>query len=306
MQRRQLFLAAAAGAAITAARPMTTLAAPSPAARRGPVMARDGTELFVRDWGEGRPIVFLAGWTLTSEAWAYQAAELSEHGFRCVAYDRRGHGRSDDPGRGYDYDTLADDLESVLRARNLTDVTLVAHSMAGGEAARYMTRHKGARVRNILFLAPTTPFLTQTPDNPMGVPAAIFEQARKAWLRDFPKWIDENTDPFVTPQTSAGIKTWLKDMMTSCSMKAVIECNKAMVSTDFRPDLAKIKVPTLVIHGDKDASAPLPLTGKRTAELVPGAKLVVYEGAPHGLFVTHIERLNADIAAFARQSTATV
>lgn len=298
MQRRQLFLAAAAGAALVAARPAA--AAPAAPAKRGPVVARDGTELFVRDWGEGEAIVFLAGWTLTSEAWAYQAAELSDQGFRCVAYDRRGHGRSDDPGRGYDYDTLADDLESVLRGRGLTDVTVVAHSMAGGEVARYMTRHKGARVRNILFLAPTTPFLTQTPDNPMGVPAAVFEQSRKAWLHDFPKWIDDNTEPFVTPQTSAGMRAWIKDMMTSCSMKAVIECNKAMVATDFRPDLAKIRVPTLVIHGDKDASAPLALTGRRTAELVPGARLKVYEGAPHGLFVTHIERLNADIAAFAR------
>lgn len=300
MQRRQLFLAAAAGVALTATRPMVAVAAPSSAGKRGPVIARDGTELFVRDWGEGRTIVFLAGWTLTSEAWAYQAAELSDQGFRCVAYDRRGHGRSDDPGRGYDYDTLADDLESVLRARGLTDVTLVAHSMAGGEAARYMTRHKGARVRNIVFLAPTTPFLTQTPDNPMGVPAAAFERGRKAWLRDFPKWLDDNAGPFVTPETSPSMLTWIKGIMTSCSMRAIIECNKAMVATDFRPDLAAIKVPTLVIHGDKDASAPLALTGKRTAELVPGAKLVVYEGAPHGLFVTHIDRLNADLAAFAR------
>lgn len=302
MQRRQLFLAAAAGAALAAAGTTATAApaSPAPSNRRGRVITKDGVELFVRDWGEGRPLVFMAGWTLTSEAWAYQAAELSDEGFRCVAYDRRGHGKSDDPGRGYDFDTLADDLAAVLEARGLTDVTLVAHSMASGEVARYMSRHKGARVRSIVFLAPTTPFLTQTPDNPMGVPAAVFEQARKGWLHDFPRWIDENAAPFVTPETSPGMIAWIKAQMTSCSMKAVIECNRAMVATDFRKELAGIKVPSLVIHGTRDASAPLELTGNRTAELVRGAKLKVIEGAPHGLFVTHIEQVNAEIRAFAR------
>lgn len=296
MQRRQLFLAAAAGAALSA-RP----AAAAPRSPHGPVFGRDGAELFVRDWGEGRPIVFLAGWTLTSEAWAYQAAELSDQGFRCVAYDRRGHGRSADPGRGYDYDTLADDLAAVLEARNLRDVTVVAHSMAGGEITRYMSRHGGARVRDIVYLAPTTPFLTRTADNPMGAPAEVFEQARKAWMRDFPAWIEANAAPFVTPDTSPAMIAWLKDMMLSCSMRAVLDCNRAMTAADFRPELARIRVPALVIHGDRDASAPLPLTGQRTAELIPGAKLMVYEGAPHGLFVTHIVRLNADLLAFARR-----
>ncbi len=300
MYRRQLFLAAVAGAALTAVRPNTAQAAPSPAPERQPVVTRDGVELFVRDWGEGRPMVFLAGWTLTSEAWAYQAADLSDQGFRCVAYDRRGHGRSDDPGRGYDYDTLADDLETVLRARNLTDVTLVAHSMAGGEVARYLTRHGSHRVRSVVLLAPTTPFLLQTSDNPLGVPAAFFEQARNGWLHDFPKWVDDNAAPFVTPETSPGMIAWIKGLMTSCSMRAAIDCNKAMVATDFRPDLKAIKIPVLVIHGDRDVSARLALTGKRTADLIPGAALKVYEGAPHGLFVTHIARLNADLLAFAR------
>lgn len=298
MHRRQLFLAAAAGATLATAGSVAK-AAPAPSPRRGRVVAKDGTELFVRDWGEGRPLVFMAGWTLTSEAWAYQAAELSDQGFRCVSYDRRGHGKSDDPGRGYDFDTLADDLASLLEARDLTEVTLVAHSMASGEVVRYMARHNGARVRSIVFLAPTTPFLTQTPDNPIGVPAAVFEQVRQSWMHDFPKWIDENAAPFVTPQTSPGMIAWIKAQMTSCSMKAVIECNRAMVATDFRKDLAGIKVPALVIHGTMDASAPLQLTGKRTAEIVPGAKLKVIEGAPHGLFVTHIEQVNTEIRAFA-------
>jgi pimeloyl-ACP methyl ester carboxylesterase len=297
MHRRQVFLAAAsAGLAVSA----PAAAAPSGPRRRGAVVAPDGTELFVRDWGEGRPLVFMAGWALTSEAWAYQAAELSDQGFRCVAYDRRGHGRSEDPGRGYDFDTLSDDLAAVLEARDLRDVTLVAHSMAGGEAARYMARHKGTRVRSIVFLAPATPFLTQTPDNPMGAPAAYFEEVRQGWMRDFPKWIDDNAAPFVTPQTSAAMVAWIEGLMLTCSMKAAVECNRTLTATDFRRDLAGIAVPALVIHGTKDASAPLELTGKRTAELIPGAQLKVIEGAPHGLFVTHVDQVNAEIGAFAR------
>lgn len=245
-------------------------------------------------------MVFMAGWTLTSEAWAYQAAELSDQGVRCIAYDRRGHGRSDDPGRGYDIDTLADDLDSVLTALELRGVTIVAHSMASGEITRYLTRHGRDRIARVVYLAPTTPFLTRTADNPQGVPAAYFEQARKTWTTDFPRWLDDNTDPFVTPATSAGMKDWIKSIMLTCSMKAAVECNKAMVSADFRRELSQISVPCLVIQGDKDASAPLSLTGRRTAELIPGATLTVYEGAPHGLFITHMERLNADLLAYAR------
>lgn len=264
------------------------------------IVARDGAQLFHRDWGDGSPMVFMAGWTLSSEAWAYQAADLSDQGVRCIAYDRRGHGRSDDPGRGYDIDTLADDLDSVLTALDLKAVTIVAHSMASGEITRYLTRHGAGRIARVVYLAPTTPFLTRTADNPHGAPAAVFEQARRAWKTDFPKWLDDNADPFVTPQTSAGMKDWIKSIMLTCSMKAVIECNRAMVATDFRRELTRITVPCLVIHGDRDASAPLPITGQRTAELIPGARLVVYQGAPHGLFITHMDRLNADLLAFAR------
>lgn len=301
MHRRQILMGVTlAGGALSMA-DAAQAAAPARPRSPGPVIAKDGTKLFIRDWGTGQPVVFLAGWTLTSDMWAYQMAPLSEAGFRCVAFDRRGHGRSDDPGRGYDYDTLADDLAAVLDALDLRNVTLVAHSMAGGEATRYLTRHgRTGRVRKVLFLAPTLPFLLQTPDNPMGVPGAAFEQLRQEFMTDFPKWIDDNTEPFVTPSTSPGMRNWIKGMMVSASMKAVVDCNRAMVGTDFRGELARLKVTCLVIHGDKDASAPLPLTGKRAADLIPGARLVVYEGAPHGLFVTHMDRLNDDISAFAK------
>jgi non-heme chloroperoxidase len=245
-------------------------------------------------------VVFLAGWTLTSEAWAYQAAELSDQGLRCIAYDRRGHGRSDDPGRGYDLDTLADDLASVLETLDLTDVTLVAHSFGALEATRYLSRHGPGRVGRVLFLAPAGPCLLRKPDNPAGAPRAYFEQTWKLWRADFPKWLDDNTAPFFAPDTSAGIVAWTKGLMTQCSMRAVLDVGRTLAETDLRAELARLRLPVLVIHGDKDASAPLELTGRQMAALIPGARLVVYDGAPHGLYITHMGRLNADILAFAR------
>lgn len=301
MDRRALLTASImAGAAFGAH--SEAQGAPRPATPGRPVATRDGARLFIRDWGAGEPLVFLAGWSLPSDMWGYQMAPLCDAGFRCIAYDRRGHGRSDDPGRGYDYDTLADDLAEVLDSLDLRGVTLVAHSMSGGEAVRYLSRHgKAGRVKKVLFLAPTLPFLTQTPDNPMGVPAAALDQVRNTFMADFPKWIEDNSAPFVLPQTSEPMRTWIKTMMLRTSMKAVLDCNRAMVAADFRPELAKLAVPSLVIHGDKDASAPLEITGKRAAALIPGGQLKIYEGAPHGLFVTHASQLNADIAAFVRR-----
>ncbi|MFP2908594.1 alpha/beta fold hydrolase [Pyxidicoccus sp. 3LFB2] len=266
------------------------------------IRTRDGGELFYRDWGTGRPVVFLSGWTLTSEMWGYQMVPLSEQGLRCIAYDRRGHGQSTDPGRGYDYDTLADDLAAVLEALDLRDVTLVGHSMAAGEMVRYLSRHGSGRIARLAFVAPAnTPFLLKTPDNPDGVDASVFEYLRnQLLLRDFPGWLSANARPFVVADTSAAMVEWLIDQMRRCSMKAVIDCNRAMTSTDFRAELPRIRLPTLVLHGTVDASAPLELTGRKTAALIPGARLEVYEGAPHGLFVTHLDRLNSDLLAFAK------
>lgn len=273
---------------------------------RGPsasfIRTRDGVELFYRDWGTGRPVVFLSGWALTSDMWNYQMVPLSEQGLRCIAYDRRGHGRSSDPGRGYDYDTLADDLDAVLEALDLREVTLVGHSMASGELVRYLSRHGSRRVARLVFLAPAaTPFLLKTLDNPDGIDASVFELHRdQVLLRDFPGWLAANARPFVVAETSTAMMEWLVSLMRQCSMKAVIECNRAMTSTDFRAELPRIRLPTLVIHGDKDASAPIELTGRRTAQLIPSSRFELYEGAPHGLFVTHLDRLNADLLAFAR------
>lgn len=257
---------------------------------------RDGVRLLVRDTGEGLPIVFLAGWCLPSDMWSHQTAALSTQGLRCVSYDRRGHGRSDDPGRGYDHDTLADDLFDVLAALDLRDVTLVAHSMAAGEIVRYVTRHAEARVARLLFLAPaSTPCLTAS------LPPALFESMRRdQLLKDFPGWIADNARPFVVPETSAPMMAWLQSLMLQTPLSVALECHRMFTAADFRPELPRITRPSLVIHGTRDASAPLELTGRPTAQMIPGARLSIYDGAPHGLFVTHAERLNAEIADFAR------
>jgi non-heme chloroperoxidase len=276
------------------------LASAAPQLRPAMIEAADGTRLSYRDWGAGRPVVLVHSWGVTADMWDYQIPALLDHGLRCVAFDRRGHGRSAEPGRGYDPDTLADDLGAVMEQLDLREAVLVGHSMGGGEIVRYLSRHGDVRVAKVVLLAATTPFLTRTEDNPSGVDAAAFEAGRAIWRQDFAQWVADNTDPFFTPDTSAPMKAWLARMLLRTPLPVLLECNRVVTETDFRPDLRAIEVPTLVIHGDQDASAPLELTGRPSAALVAGARLEVYEGAPHGLFVTHMERLNADLAAFAR------
>src|SRR3954454_478314 len=256
----------------------------------------DNVSIFYRDWGRGEPVVFCAGWALSSIAWQYQMMSVLDSGFRAVAYDRRGHGRSDDPGRGYEYNRLAADLAKLLERLDLHAVTLVAHSMASGEAVRYLTRNGSERVARLLLLAPTTPYLLHTPDNRDGVPGAFFAERRAEWRRDFGQWVLDNEDPyFAASPVSTLLRDWTKADMIATALQAAIECHQAASDTDFREELTRIDVPTMVIQGDADASAPLPITGERTAELIPGAQLVVYEGAPHGLYLTHRDRLNEDL-----------
>lgn len=292
MQRRQLLIAGLAAA------PAAAVAKPASPARS---VALAPPSLHIRDWGgRGRPIVFLSAWGFSADAWQYQMGPLAAQGFRCVTYDRRGHGRSSDPGRGYDIDTLADDLAAVLEAQDIRDAVLVAYSMGSGEAVRYLTRHGRGRVGKLLLLAPVTPFLTKTADNPEGVDPAAFERNRAIMQKDFPAALAAGFPTFIETGASEEIKAWAKSLMLDGSLHALIECNKTFSGTDFRPDLKRVAVPTLVIHGEADRSAPPALTGKRTAALIPGAELRMYAGAPHGLVFTHTERLNADIAAFAK------
>ena len=303
MQRRDVLLsvvaAATLGVAPTGRAASTTSGVP---ARRSPpaVRTRDGVGLFVRDWGEGRPVLFMHSWAMNSAMWAYQVADLSDQGLRCVAYDRRGHGRSDVPAGGYDMNTLADDMAAVIEQLDLRDVVLVGHSMGCGEILRYVARHGSGRVAKIAFLAPATPFPLRTADNPNGAPMAYFDQMWAAWARDFPRWVEENKGPFFTPQTSPQMVDWLIRMLEETPTPVAIATSRAMVTTDLRGDLAKVDRPTLILHGDKDASAPLELTGRPTAAGIRGAELKVYPGAPHGLFVTHLEQVNRDLLAFAR------
>jgi len=266
------------------------------------ICAGDGSPLFYKDWGAGKPVLFLASWAMNSDLWQYQMTPMVGEGFRCIAYDRRGHGRSGQPSRGYDYDTLADDLAAVIEQLDLREVTLVGHSMAPGEAVRYLTRHGSSRISRLAMVAPTTPFILKTADNPGGVPRERFDQTRAQWCKDYPKWLADNARGFVVADTSQAMLDWAMALMMQPSLKCLLDCNQAIIETDFRAELRKISVPTLIIQGDKDVSAPLELTGRRTAELIPRAHLTVYEGAPHGLMLTQIDRLNRDLVAFARGS----
>lgn len=275
------------------------------------VETADDVSLFYRDWGVGEPVVFCAAWALSSVALQYQMISALDSGRRVVAYDRRGHGRSDDPGWGYDYDTLADDLACVIDRLELRGVTVVAHSMASGEAVRYLTRHGDSTVARLVLLAPTTPFLLKTHDNPQGVDGHFFADRRGEWRRDFARWITENEGPYFgdgLPSCIASplLREWTKADMLATSLQAVIEFQESAAQTDFREELSRLAVPTLVIQGDADASAPLPLTGLRTAELVPNCRLIVYEHAPHGLYLTHRERVNRDLVSFMNDDSATL
>jgi len=303
MNRRIILQSAAAiatGAALTAVDGKAEPAGP-PRRRHGAniIEARDGTQLFYRDWGQGRPILFVAAWGLHSQAWQYQMTSLADAGFRCVAFDRRSHGRSSDPGAGYDLDTLADDVASVIDGLDLRDAVLVGHSLGAAEAVRYLSRHGQARVRRLALIAPTTPFLLKTEDNPDGLDAGIFEAMRAAFRQDFPGVLAANIKPFVVPATSQAMIDWIVQMMTDTPVKALIDCNATFTVADFRRELPLLKLPVQVIQGDADASAPLALTGRKTASSIPGARLTVYEGAPHGLIFTHADRISADLRAFA-------
>ncbi|HLZ04984.1 MAG TPA: alpha/beta hydrolase [Bradyrhizobium sp.] len=260
--------------------------------------AKDGTRLFVQDWGSGRQVLFLAAWTFNSDVWGSQIAALTAKGYRCIAPDRRGHGRSELPAMGYDLDTLADDVAAVIEQRELNDVTLVAHSMGAVEALGYLARHGSGRISKLVLVAPTTPFLMKTEDNPDAIPEAMIEAQIDAIARDFSKWMAENEAPFFMPDTNEVTRAWVRQMMLSVPQPVALACRRTIAGADLRAAAAKVDRPTLIVQGDKDASAPLPLTGAKTAKLIKGSKLTVYEGAPHALPLTHGERFNADLLAF--------
>lgn len=319
MDRRSVLksvASAATVAGVTAARNNTILAG-TDAAKAGDtakvkaasprfIEASDRTNLYYKDWGAGRPVLFIAAWSLSSDIWEYQMTYLSGQGVRCIAYDRRGHGRSDQPGHGYDYDTFAADLASVIEQLDLRDLTLVGHSMGGGEIVRYLSRHGSSRVSKIVLLAASTPFLLKTADNPDGMDRGVLEKFREALIADRPLVLTQGA-PGVFGKglpdcaASEAMIQWVVAICLQCSLKAAVETIRAVNETDFRSEMAKITVPTLIIHGDKDSSAPLELTARKGVKLIRGSRLEIYEGAPHGLPLTHTERLNRDLLAFIKQ-----
>jgi pimeloyl-ACP methyl ester carboxylesterase len=298
MNRRTVLEATLLGTAFAASGATAPVAAAQQTARSTYVTAKDGTKLFVQDWGNGKPVVLLSAWTFDASSWGSQIAALDAKGFRCVAPDRRGHGRSEMPSSGYDLETLTDDVAALIEARDLRDVTLVGFSMGTAEAVNYLGRYGSDRIARLVLVAPTTPFLVKTEDNPDAVPRTMIEADNAAVARDFAKWIAANEAPFFMPDTPEITRTWIREMMLSVPLPVALACRKTTAFADLRAAAARIDRPTLILHGDKDASAPLPLTGAKTAKLIKGSKLIVYEGAPHPLPLTHSERLMADMLAF--------
>ncbi len=266
------------------------------------ITTKDGTKLAVLDWGTGDPVLFVHGGQLGAAMWEYQMVPLLEEGIRCIAYDRRGCGGSDRPGSGYDFDTLADDLAAVIDALDLQRVALVGHSMGCADIARYLSRHGAARVGKAVLIAPTTPFLLRTEDNPHGIDRATIEATIAALRTDRPALIAALAGPFFGlgqpgVEVSDELVRWGINLALQASPLATIEMTRNHMATDFRPDMAAFSMPTRVMHGIADQSAPFALCGQATADAIPGSTLLTYDTG-HGLFVTERDRLNTDLLAF--------
>ena len=263
----------------------------------------DGTLIYYKDWGSGAPVVFSHGWPLSADAWEDQMFYLASHGYRVIAHDRRGHGRSSQPFDGNDMDSYADDLAELIEALDLQGATLVGHSTGGGEVARYIGRHGTARLSGAVLVGAVPPLMLQTDVNPLGLPIAVFDDIRKGVQNDRSQFFQDLSEAFYgfnrpDAKPSQGLRDsfWLQGMQAG--MPASWLCIKQFSETDFTADLAKFDIPTLVIHGDDDQIVPIAASAHRTAELVIGSRLLVYPGAPHGLASTHKDRLNADLLEF--------
>lgn len=261
----------------------------------------DGTQLFYRDWGglHGKPIVFVASWALDSRAWASYMLHFNALGYRCIAMDRRGHGRSDDPGRGYELDRLADDMAELLAHLDLRDATVVTHSMASAECTRYLARHGSGRVARAVFLAPTAASYAEGSRDPASMDEPTTALVLEAIRHDLPRWLANNADGFFLPAETGTTPEYVRhtiDIIGDCSLQALAECFRAK-RTDLRAELRALQVPLLIVHGNRDVSEPVQ-QGRAIAALVPHSRYVEYAGAPHGLYHTHFERVVDDIEAF--------
>ena len=275
------------------------------------ITTRDGVQLYYKDWGSGPPIVFSHGWPLSADAWEDQMLFLASNGFRCIAHDRRGHGRSDQPWKGNDMDSYADDLADLVKALELKRSIHVGHSTGGGEVARYIGRHGTSRVAKAVLISAVPPVMLKSEANPGGLPMDAFDQIRAAvqadrsqFWRDLSAMFYGANRPGATVSQGLRDSFWLQGMMAG--HRAVYDCIKAFSETDFTEDLKAIDVPTLIIHGDDDQIVPFADSAPLSAKLVKGAQLKVYEGAPHGLPSTLKDRLNDDLLAFAQQEASAV
>jgi non-heme chloroperoxidase len=305
--------AMSAGASLAAALPLVAMtsgaqAAPAASIKRSAstITTKDGVDLYYKDWGSGQPVVFCHGWPLNSDSWESQMLHLANNGFRVIAHDRRGHGRSSQPWSGNDMDHYADDLAQVLDALDLKNAILIGFSTGGGEVARYVGRHGTRRVAKLGLISAVPPLMLKTADNPGGLPLEVFDGIRAASLKDRSQfYLDLASGPFYGfnrpgAKASQGLINawWMQGMMAG--HKNTYDSIKAFSETDFRADLKKFDKPTLVIHGADDQIVPIDAAGKASAAIVKGAKLIVYPGAPHGLTDTHKDQVNADILAFAK------
>ena len=272
------------------------------------ITAKDGARIFYKDWGQGQPVVFSHGWPLNADAWDDQLYLFAANGYRAIAHDRRGHGRSTQTASGNDMDTYADDLAALVTALDLKDVIHVGHSTGGGEVTRYIGRHGTKRVAKAILVDAVTPGLLKTPANPAGIPIEVFDNLRAALEADRSQlWRDFSLPFYGANRPGAKVSQGILDAFWLLSMQtgflAAYDCIKAFSESDFTEDVKKFDIPTLLIHGDDDQVVPIATSALRSAQMIDGATLLVYEGAPHGLMSTHQDRFNADLLQFAKQET---
>ncbi|TLV02668.1 alpha/beta fold hydrolase [Dyadobacter luticola] len=268
-------------------------------------------KLLVHEVGQGKPALFITGWPLSHEMWEYQFNVLPKHGIRCISYDRRGFGHSDKPWSGYDYDTLAADLNAVIEALDLHDVTLVGFSMGGGEVVRYLSTYGSERVSRAVLISSVVPYMLKTEDNPEGLPQEMFDEFVQQIEDDRPKFLAGFAKSFygnslLNNAVSDEILTWHGGLALQASGRATTQCIRSFSATDFRNEVSLLDVPVLIIHGESDKTVPIDASSERTSDMLPGAEYIIYEGAPHGLFITHKERLNENLVQFINQEVVTI